>query len=186
MRILVDMDGVLADFDGGVIETYNRLHPRDVVAFPEKRTHRYISWEYPGEIRSELEGIIASPGFFRGLKPIPGAIGAVYEMKRRGDEVYFCTRPLLTNLFCMDEKRRWTLEYFGKEWVARVIPEMDKTRVPGDILIDDNPNADKGERIPTWEQILYTQPYNDHIEGKRRLTWTTNWRGVLYPAVNNS
>jgi hypothetical protein len=42
----------------------------------------------------------------------------------------------------------------------------------------DRPDV-RGTHTPSWEHILYTQPYNQHIKSKRRLTWES-FRNVLF------
>jgi 5'-nucleotidase len=58
-----------------------------------------------------------------------------------------------------------------------MIIAADKTLVRGDVLIDDRPYI-KGDFTPSWEYILYDQPYNRKNTEFRRLDWS-NWREVL-------
>jgi 5'-nucleotidase len=76
------------------------------------------------------------------------------------------------------EKYEWVDQHLGLAWVDRIVLTRDKTLVNGDILIDDRPQIE-GAAKPTWEHVLYDQPYNRSETGKRRLTWA-NWRTVLF------
>jgi len=58
-----------------------------------------------------------------------------------------------------------------------MIVTKDKTIIHGDILIDDNPDV-KGVQEPTWQHILYSQPYNSQVNSKKRMTWE-NWESVI-------
>jgi 5'-nucleotidase len=58
-----------------------------------------------------------------------------------------------------------------------MIVSKDKTIVHGDFLIDDKPSI-KGVQQPTWEHLLYSQPWNAKVSSKRRITWQ-NWRSVI-------
>ncbi|MEK6816756.1 MAG: 5'-3'-deoxyribonucleotidase, partial [Nanoarchaeota archaeon] len=106
-----------------------------------------------------------------------GALEAILEMSRTPNEIFICTAPYLANPACTDDKLYWIGKHLGREWKNRTIITSDKTVVHSDILIDDRPEI-AGVQKPTWEQILYTQPYNLHITDKRRLTWK-DWKSVL-------
>ena len=45
------------------------------------------------------------------------------------------------------------------------------------IILVDKPNID-GIMVPIWEHVIYTQPYNKNVPGKRRLTWM-DYQAVL-------
>ena len=95
-----------------------------------------------------------------------------------GHQVFLCTSPLSEYQNCVLEKYEWVDEHLGPEWVDQIVLTRDKTIVYGDVLIDDRPQID-GAATPTWEHILYDQPYNRTETSKRRLTWA-NWRSVLF------
>lgn len=178
MRILVDMDGVTADFERAVIDIYRAKHPdKQYVPF-EKRKNFYVKSDYPKELQPLVDEIYLGKGFFRNLQPIPGSIEALHEMEKYYD-VRLCTSPLLGNPYCTNEKLAWVHEHLGREWQKRTIIAPDKTLVRGDILIDDRPQVD-GADTPAWEHIIYDQPYNRHVTGRRRITWN-HWRSVLEP-----
>ena len=61
--------------------------------------------------------------------------------------------------------------------IDRIILTRYKTLVVGDILIDDRPEL-TGIKSPTWEHVLFDQPYNKAVTGKRRLNWQ-NYQKVL-------
>ena len=61
----------------------------------------------------------------------------------------------------------------------KTIITKDKTIITGDLLIDDKPEV-TGSQEPTWEHILYSQPYNKDVKSKRRITWE-NWKPVINP-----
>jgi 5'-nucleotidase len=66
----------------------------------------------------------------------------------------------------------WVESRFGAGWAERTIITKDKTMVNGDVLIDDKPEV-KGLCNPSWEHILFDQPYNQEVVGKRRImSWS--------------
>jgi 5'-nucleotidase len=170
MRILVDMDGVLADFNRALYEAWEKEYPRESLDVPETRIKSMLH-EEPQEKRQRIRKLYHAPGFYRSLTPIKGGIEAVREMAKRGHGVFICSSPV-TNTYCISEKIEWVMEYLGDEFVRRTVITKDKTLVKGDILIDDWPDV-TGAAVPEWEHVVFDQPYNKHITDKRRITWDT-------------
>ena len=177
MLVLVDMDGVLADFEGHLMDTWRARYPGLFDLPREERRTFYLSRQFPTEQRGKLFQIMYSSGFFAALPPIPGGRQALEDMQDLGWEVFLCSSPLIGNPTGASDKFAWVEEHLGKEWRGRLILASDKTLVHGDILIDDRPEV-KGVAQPSWEHVLYDQPYNREIKGQRRLTWA-DWKDVL-------
>ncbi len=171
------MDGVIANFEKGVLDTYRSRHPDKPFVPLEQRTSFYVKEQYPKELQPLIEEIYLSQGFYLGLPVIEGSLEALSELVSRGDDVHICTSPLSKNPFCVQEKYDWVKTHLGKDWVDRVLIRKDKTLEGGNFLIDDKPDV-TGSQIPTWEHILYSQPYNLHVNSKRRMTWK-NWKSVI-------
>lgn len=177
MIILVDMDGVLADFEQGFVNIWKDEHPDLPYIPPEERNTFYTYKQYPDELRPLTREIVRSPGFFASLPPIQGALQGFMELAETGHEISICSSPLIGNPTGASDKYDWIDQHLGGDWVGELILAPDKTMVRGDILIDDRPEI-SGAQEALWEHILYDYLYNRHIEGRRRLTWT-NWREVL-------
>lgn len=177
MRILVDMDGVLSDFDGAFLKCWQELHPDKFFVPIEERTTFYVKEQYPDELKTLVSEITGKPGFFRDMMPVKGGREALTEMEKMGFELFICTSPLSRYRNCVLEKFEWAEKHLGSSWVDRIILTRDKTLIKADYLIDDNPKIEGVEIKPGWEHIIYDQPYNRKIN-KKRLTWE-NWKGVL-------
>lgn len=171
------MDGVVADFEKGFLEAYRNRHPDKSFIPLEQRTSFYVKEQYPNELQPLVEEIYLSQGFYFSLPPIEGSLEALSELASRGDEIYICTSSLLKNPFCVQEKYEWVIKYLGQDWTKKMIVSKDKTIIHGDFLIDDKPEV-KGVQQPTWEHIVYSQPYNSQIHSQRRITWR-NWKSVI-------
>ena len=119
MIIYVDMDDVLCDFTGA--------HRRELAKNP--------TMPYPQ----------AQHGFFQRLKPLDGAVEAMKTLyASEGYTPYILTTPSLKNPFSYLEKRVWTEENLGFDFVERLIICPNKSLLRGDLLIDDNKNG-KGQ-----------------------------------------
>ncbi|XP_072501740.1 5'(3')-deoxyribonucleotidase, cytosolic type [Notamacropus eugenii] len=187
LRVLVDMDGVLADFEGGLLRAFRLRFPHDPYVALEERRGFSARAQY-GALRPDLAEKVASvyeaPGFFLELEPIPGALEALREIKCMKDtEVFICTSPLQKYNYCISEKYLWVDKYLGPEFVERMILTRDKTVVSGDLLIDDKDTIQGQEKNPSWEHILFTCCHNQHLDtppSKRRLhSWSDNWKAIL-------
>jgi 5'-nucleotidase len=183
VTILIDMDGVLVDWDQGFVSEWKGRS--EIV-----REKSYVMQEcVPTEFKQEAIYISRSPGFFATLPPMEGAIEAIKALADiPGFNVLICTSPLLSNPTCVQDKFSWVRSHLGPDWVERIVLTRDKTTVRGDILIDDKPEI-QGSHHPTWIQAVFDQPYNRHLCPKRfqfrMRKWTnqTEWKNMLLRAL---
>lgn len=177
MLILLDQDGVLADFDHAFLTVWRERYPDIAPVEQENRRSFHILKDYPRELRGRAEAIYTAPGFVRDLPPVPGALEAVKELLALGMDIRICTSPLAQFENCVMEKYLWVEKHLGREATNRLILTRDKTLVHGDLLIDDKPEINGAIR-PRWKHILFDAPYNRHVTDRPRMTWA-NWRSVL-------
>lgn len=177
MLILLDQDNVLADFEQGFLDAWRKRHPDKSFIAYEDRSCFHVRENYPAEYGCHVEDTYAQPGFFRGLKPVPGALEAVRELMAMGHDILICTSPINRYHNCVREKYEWVEAHLGYEFTKRLILTKDKTLVRGDILIDDKPDI-TGLQSPVWRHYLYDRPFNRSVTRVPRLTWQ-NWKDVL-------
>jgi len=150
--LYIDMDGVLADFEQGMNNWYDR--------YPNLKER----WEtHPDHIH----------GIFRELPPIEGAVESVWTLADSGKyDMYIATTVPWGNPNGATDKRYWIEKHFGNLFHKRLFTTHRKDLLIGDILIDDrdkNGAGDfKGQHIkfgwsyenkewnpyPNWNRVL--------------------------------
>lgn len=176
--ILVDMDGVLANFESAFLKAWKRRYPEELAIELENRTTIGVSQQYPQYLRNNIQKVINTRGFFRNIPPIHGGREALNELTNHGYSVFICTTPTIIYENCVLEKYEWVEEHLGREWTMRIILTKDKTLIHGNYLIDDKPEI-RGIKNPTWEQIIFDAPYNRDITGLKRLKNWSEWQNIL-------
>ena len=183
--VLLDMDGVLVDWDKGFRAAWGS----------RSRIDRKASYQMeacvPSPFFQDARKIFLAPGFFEALEPMTGALRAIKEMQLAGIRLVICTSPVAGSLFCAQEKLNWVRQYLGADWLERVVITFDKTTIRGDLLIDDRPFDMLDEGGPhtsaCWKQVIFHQPYNEsNLSSLPRLHDWTDWRRVIMPLLGGS
>lgn len=119
MEILyIDLDGVLVDFDKGLVDFYGE--------------HDISDWDF------QLNNICKRfPTIFDHLPEIKNAVKAVKELSKYYD-IYFLSAPIACIPESYTSKRNWIKNKFG-EWAdERLILSHRKDLLKGKFLIDDS------------------------------------------------
>jgi 5'-nucleotidase len=176
LRILIDMDGVLANW-GAEWDRHAAEYLHLGLQLTDNQTSFDLAEGLSDEGKQAVYSIMNRPDFYRVLEPFEGAAEALNTMVAEGHEVFLVTSPMVTNHNCASDKLWWAEEYIGKGWAKRTIITSDKTLVKGDVLIDDKPEI-HGVAEPEWKHVYYTQPYNANKDGERINDWS-EWRKIL-------
>jgi len=94
MIILIDMDGVIADFEGKIIEEINKKYPKIKIIENRDKWIGDFYKERDNEIYNIIEKIRNSKGFIKNLKPIKGSKEALDYLLEKGYDVFICSSPL--------------------------------------------------------------------------------------------
>lgn len=170
LRILVDMDGVIADWGKEWDRALGDANP----AIPRHKQQTTFNLKAGlGEADCQrIDEIMATPGFYAALEPIDGAKAALKRLVKEGHDVRIVTSPWASNPTCASDKLNWVVKHYGSHWAKRVIITSDKTFVDGDILIDDKPEVTGDNPNPSWLHVIFSQPYNQHVDKPRLPQWT--------------
>lgn len=147
LRLYIDMDGVLCDF-------YNTA---------QKMKQDNPKVQYPQ----------GTWGFFENLPPIPGAIEAYKKLEEYFD-VRILTKASEFNIGSYSGKAYWVLKNLGFEAQCKMNFSGDKASLIGDILVDDQLNANQAnfkgilirfgtEDSPNWD-VVYKQLIELHMK----------------------
>lgn len=186
LLLMSDVDGVLADFTGAVLEYINNYCGTSFV-------HAHVTdWSYkkalglPDHVWNACVKHITSPGFAYGLELLPGGV-ELKELVRDGlpCELLFCTSPWWSSQTWQHDRGKWLMKHFGKEHGRSVMQGHQKfyvTGKQGTFFVDDKlealkdwSNAQHARRAPEpWQALLWDAPYNaGHVDVPRVSTFET-------------
>jgi 5'-nucleotidase len=157
--VLVDMDGVIADFDSYVVGQLPPEVPR------VERANFYVAHDYP-EHEQLVREITAHPQFFSELEPVENALEGWQRLLDLGYDPVICSAPLRSNRSAIEGKIIYLTKHFvpqfGAQVVERAIIDKKKYLYGGLVLIDDRPEVDTGNGQAEWQHIVFDRPYNKH------------------------
>ena len=154
-RILVDMDGVLADvysrfFELHENETGQKLTLHNIIGLKEAEA-------FPGQLRW-----VTSPGFFRDIPVMPGS---KQVLKKLNDHYEVIVVSMATEFpLSLTDKLLWLTDHYPFLGWHQVVLCGSKNLITADIMIDDHlKNLDNFN----GETIMFTQPHNMNIRNSR-------------------
>lgn len=166
-RVLVDVDGVLADCVGEVVKHLNSGLVDAPYSVSDVR-----QWSIANALgvpKEEVDSIFERPGFVFGMKPYPEARAGMDELRKVAD-VYIVTSPHPTSMTWCWERMEWLKEHFDIGYDL-VLQGKAKHIVDGDVLVDDKP-----ANVTNWSvnrrgglSVLWNQSWNEGDEAQRQL-----------------
>jgi 5'(3')-deoxyribonucleotidase len=170
--VLVDMDGVVADYEERNNEIIREHFPD--VPIVENRAEFYFedTYEQYSGVADTLYDAIRKPGFFRSFPVVEGAIDGFAHMLESGIQPVICSSPAKDHPTVVSEKKGWLEEHFVPVfgwWVLDMaIFDRDKSAYDAFAAIDDRPTM-RNSRWARWQHVVFSQPYNASVDAKYRL-----------------
>jgi 5'-nucleotidase len=164
-RILVDMDGVLADVYPRFFELYEQ-------ETENKKTIDEIIGRKEGEAFPELYRWVETPGFFRTI-PVMADSQRVMKLLNKVYEILVISMATEFPVSLTD-KQLWLNDHFPFISWRQTIFCGNKSLIPADLMIDDHfKNLDhfKGETI------MFVQPHNINNTDHQHKT-VSSWREI--------
>lgn len=165
-KVIVDMDGVMADVypqliefekrdSGKEVETQAIIGKPEIEAFPNGKKH------------------INEVGFFRTLPVMEGSKEAMKYLNNKY-ELYIVSAGMeFPN--SLREKYDWLAEHFPFITWEQIVLCGSKKVVSGDIMIDDHPkNLDHF----SGQRLIFTQPHNELIENETYIR-VNSWSEII-------
>lgn len=169
LRLGIDLDGVVADFNHGWTTRYNRDFPQHLDR--ELRAEDVVEWDAPttlshfpsmSEFWKWAETCADGRSLFHGLDPYDGALDALHGLRSAGHHVVILTtKPH----FSVHDTYEWLARHRIPSTEIHILD--DKTQVECDVYLDDaDHNLEAlADTHPRAEVCRYVRPWNRPITG---------------------
>lgn len=182
MTVALDVDGVVADFIGAIAGFLSSAAGMRVDESTFSSTDVFSCLRHPTlNVKELLLEEMSRPGFVSEMKPYDGAIDGFKRLSELAD-VFFVTDPFKDSQTWGHERTLWLMRTFD---VSRdsVVLASDKSRVAGDILIDDSPSNVRQWTKTGRNSLLWSRNYNK-VDGVG-LQRVKSWQEVI-PVVSET
>lgn len=188
--VLLDVDGILADFVGRALTILERLcghryNPDELLTWEVFDGVREAHRRYKDAVYAEM----AAAGGCAAIPVYPGAQEGVGRLCAVAD-VIIVTSPFPHSPTWMYERELWLHQHFDIH-AAKIIHARHKYRIEGDIFVDD-----KHSHVVNWiaarrsmggrAGILWSRPYNDGPNDEYAQLWRTNSWDNLFRVVERA
>jgi 5'-nucleotidase len=164
-RLIVDMDGVIADIYSQFIEyEFEELKVRQELNNLKGKSEEQAFINHDKYINSE--------NFFLNAKPINGSIEALMKLNAKYD--LFIVSSATQFPLSLLEKTKWLQKYFPFIHWKQIVFCGSKELINGDIMIDDHfKNLD----VFKGQTILFEQPHNSRKQNANHIR-VFSWREI--------
>jgi 5'(3')-deoxyribonucleotidase len=183
LRLGIDLDGVVADFNAGWISRYNgdfgtELLPEhvDIWDAPTLLTHFTDMGEFWAWARTSGDGA----SIFRILEPYHGAIEALERLATRHRVVIVTTKPR----FAVHDTFEWLAQHRVPTTEVHIVD--DKTTVACDLYLDDADHNLTALRTAHPGSVVcrYVRPWNQPHDGVTDVETWSDFEAVVARAMN--
>lgn len=184
LPVLLDVDGVLADFAGHLLSTIgSKLTAEDI-----DRWDIFSLLDAEG-LRGAALDVLKRPDWWASQPPMPGARQFVHALACEGLDVVLVTSPWLSCVGWETARREWARALWrsvGAPMPPEVIVTNRKELVAGAVFIDDKP-----EHVAAWDRasgrrgaaFVFDAPYNARAELAARVERLHGWNALSVDRV---
>lgn len=159
-HVLIDLDGVLADFVGGALAVHNK--PELAESWPRG------VWDIAkligvstSELWSKIDETEAKTGFWSELDPYPWLEELLGIVTQGGSVPFTIATSPSSDPACAASKVRWMRKHLGSQFKDYLIGSAKHLMArPGTILLDDYDRNVDAFRQAGGQAILFPQPWN--------------------------
>jgi 5'(3')-deoxyribonucleotidase len=169
----VDLDGVVADFYGGLRHIAADWLGVPLESLPEKVSYGLPEWGLNKDTYLELHKFaVTQRNLFRELRPVAGAPNVLRRLSRQDVHIRIITHRLFIKYFhqqAVQQTIAWLDHHDVPYWDLCFMAEKDA--VGADLYIDDAPKnvaALRARHLPT---IVFTNSTNAGVDGPRADSW---------------
>jgi 5'(3')-deoxyribonucleotidase len=178
VRLGIDLDGVVADFNAGWMQRYNEAFGTELEPSMVQFWDGLFSLTHFRDMDGfwEWARTHGSHSFFRHLEPYPDALPTLGELEAEGHDIVVITA-----------KPRWAV-HDTLAWLAEVqLPTRevhitdDKWTVDCDVYLDDSPYVvpDYVAKRPDRVVCRFVRPWNEPVEGARDVRSWDGFRATV-------
>jgi 5'-nucleotidase len=164
-RVIIDMDEVMADPMGAMIEWYKTKYDEEIIY--EQMLGGSWTKGFPQHHHAMIRERLMGEGFFRHLPVIKDCVDVLKEMNQRYEVFIVSAAMEFPN--SLKDKLEWLLDHFPFLTWRQLALCGDKRLVCGDYMIDDHV---KNLKHFQGKKYLFTSAHNLDIIGYDRIN---NW-----------
>ena len=169
----VDLDGVVADFYGGMREIAAEWLGVPLESLAKDVSYGFPEWGLDEETYLELHKFaVTQRDLFRVLRPIDGAPNVLRRLSRQDVHIRIITHRLFMKHFhqrAVQQTIEWLDHHDVPYWDLCFMAEKDA--VGADLYIDDAPRHVHALRARNLPTIVFTNSTNRGVAGPRAGSW---------------
>lgn len=180
MRLLIDMDEVLANTNKEWLNRYNEDYKDNKVP-EDMKSWNHHKWIKP-ECGKKIYKYLLDKGFFLSLEPIEGAIdGMNYLLSCEDLDVLIVTASPVESEYAVEDKKKWIRKYLPNFDLINFLPFKRKTIIEADLMFDDGPHNLKDFK---GTSVMFLKEWNKmDAEGSADVV-VSNWSQFI-ELINN-
>lgn len=179
----VDLDGVVADFYGGLRPIAAEWLGVRLDSLPERVSWGLAEWgvdQAPGGYEALHKFAVMQRELFLTLPPTARAPQSLRKLSKAGVRIRIITHRLFIKYFhqiAVSQTIQWLDRHDIPYWDLCFMQQ--KTAVGADLYIEDSPENIERLRAEGQQTIVFTNSTNEHLPGPRANTWEEVGQMVL-------